>query len=47
MCLKTRYIKNKFEKIETGSGESLQNYLDDAGEKYRVAVEKFIYKPSL
>ena len=40
-------LKEKFEKIESGSGQSLQNYLDDAGEKYRVAVEKFIYKPSL
>jgi len=40
-------LKKKFDKIEIGSGESLQNYLDDAGEKYRVAVEKFIYKPSL
>ena len=40
-------LKKKFDKIESGSGESLQNYLDDAGEKYRVAVEKFIYKPSL
>ena len=40
-------LKEKFEKIERGSGQSLQNYLDDAGEKYRVAVEKFIYKPSL
>ena len=40
-------LEKKFDKIESGSGESLQNYLDDAGEKYRVAVEKFIYKPSL
>ena len=40
-------LKKKFDKIESGSGESLQNYLDDAGEKYKVAVEKFIYKPSL
>ena len=40
-------LKIKLENIEKGSAESLQNFLDDAGEKYRIAVEKFIYKPSL
>ena len=40
-------LKIKLESIEKGSAESLQNFLVDASEKYRIAVEKFIYKPSL
>ena len=40
-------LKRNFSKIEKGGGRALQKYLDDAGEKYEVAVKKFMYKPSL
>ena len=40
-------LKRNFGKIEKGGGRALQRYLDDAGEKYEVAVKKFMYKPSL
>ena len=40
-------LKRNFSKIEKGGGRALQRYLDDAGEKYEVAVKKFMYKPSL
>ena len=40
-------LKRNFSKLEQGGGKALQRYLDDAGEKYEVAVKKFMYKPSL
>ena len=40
-------LKRNFSKIEKGGGRALQRYLDDAEEKYEVAVKKFMYKPSL
>ena len=40
-------LKRNLSKIEKGAGRALQRYLDDAGEKYEVAVKKFMYKPSL
>ena len=40
-------LKRNFGKIEKGGGRALLKYLDDAGEKYEVAVKKFMYKPSL
>ena len=40
-------LKSRLDVIEKGAGNSLQKYLDDAEEKYNVAVQKFMYKPSL
>ena len=40
-------LKRNFSKIEKGGGRALQRYLDDAVEKYEVAVKKFMYNPSL
>ena len=40
-------LKRNLSKLEEGAGEALQRYLDDAEEKYKVAVKKFMYKPSL
>ena len=40
-------LKRNLSKLEEGAGEALQTYLDDAEEKYKVAVKKFMYKPSL
>ena len=40
-------LKNRLDDLEEGAGDSLQKYLDDAKEKYNVAVQKFMYKPSL
>ncbi len=35
-----------FESIEKGSGEKLTKFLDDAEYKYRIGVNKLIYKPA-
>ena len=40
-------LKSAFNKLEEGGGRALNRYLEDAGEKYEVAVKKFMYKPSL
>tara|TARA_B100001179_G_scaffold229109_1_gene214261 strand:+ start:2105 stop:3571 length:1467 start_codon:yes stop_codon:yes gene_type:complete len=40
-------LKSAINKLEEGGGRALNRYLDDAGEKYEVAVKKFMYKPSL
>ena len=40
-------LKNNLEKIEPGSSDALDNFLNDGKIKYEIAVKKFIYKPSL
>ena len=40
-------LKSLFDSVEPNSGESLQNFLDDAKIKYDVAMKHFIYRPSL
>lgn len=32
-----------FESIEPGSGQKLRDYLDSAGDTYRIAIERFLY----
>lgn len=39
-------LKEKFEKIEKGSGVKLQRFLDEAAYKYKVGMEEFVWKPS-
>ena len=36
-----------FENIETGSSNALKTFLDDASFKYKVGIEKLVYKPGL
>ena len=40
-------LKSLFDSVEPNSGESLQNFLDDAKIKYEIAMKHFIYRPSL
>ena len=40
-------LKNNLERIEPGSSDALDNFLNDGKIKYEIAVKKFIYKPSL
>ena len=40
-------LKKNLEKIEPGSSDALDNFLNDGKIKYEIAVKKFIYKPSL
>ncbi len=39
-------LKSAFEKIEKGSAEKLQRFLDEAAYKYKVGMEEFVWKPS-
>ncbi|MCC8087748.1 MAG: phytoene desaturase [Rikenellaceae bacterium] len=39
-------LKKSFDRLEPGSGEKLEKYLESAGYNYRVAVDKVIYKPA-
>jgi phytoene desaturase len=36
-----------FERVEPGSGKQLQRYLEEAKNKYEIALSKFIFKPGL
>ncbi len=36
-----------FDQIEKGSGKGLDRFLNEAGIKYRAAMDEFVYKPSL
>ncbi|RZK78534.1 MAG: phytoene desaturase, partial [Pedobacter sp.] len=36
-----------FEEIESGSAEKLKTFLDEAAFKYKVGIEKLVYKPGL
>ena len=40
-------LKSELNQIEEGAGEALDSFLYDARKKYEIAVDKFIYKPSL
>ena len=40
-------LKMELNQIEEGAGEALDSFLYDAKKKYEIAVDKFIYKPSL
>tara|TARA_A100001035_G_scaffold269837_1_gene256300 strand:- start:33396 stop:34865 length:1470 start_codon:yes stop_codon:yes gene_type:complete len=40
-------LKKELNQIESGAAESLDKFLNDAKKKYEIAVDKFIYKPSL
>ena len=40
-------LKSSFENIESGSSYALDKFLKDAKKKYEIAIDKFIYKPSL
>jgi phytoene desaturase len=35
-----------FEKLEPGSSKNLKKFLDEAGYKYKVGMEEFVFKPS-
>ncbi|MES2795035.1 MAG: phytoene desaturase family protein [Bacteroidota bacterium] len=39
-------LKQTFEKIEKGSAEQLQKFLDEAAYKYKVGIGQFVWKPS-
>lgn len=38
-------LMDLFEKTEPGSSFKLQQYLDEAGHKYRIGMQKLVYKP--
>lgn len=40
-------LKEVFEKIEKGSGEKLDAFMDEAAYKYRVGMQKLVHKPGL
>jgi len=40
-------LKAEFEKLESGSGKRLQEFLDQAEYKYKVGMSDLVYKPSL
>lgn len=40
-------LKSNFESIEKGAAKKLELFLADAKEKYRIGMQKFVYKPSL
>lgn len=40
-------LKNVFENLETGSGEKLERYLDQAAFKYEVGINSLVQKPGL
>ena len=40
-------LKKVFESIEPGSSEKLEQYLEGAGYKYEVGINKLVYKPGL
>jgi phytoene desaturase len=39
-------LKQMFEKLEAGSAEKLQQFLDEAAYKYKVGIGEFVWKPS-
>ena len=39
-------IKKSFEAIDSGSGENLQKFMDQAAYKYKVGMGQFVWKPS-
>lgn len=38
-------VKQTFEKIEKGSGDQLQKFIDQAETNYRIAIKDLVYKP--
>ena len=40
-------IKATFEKLEPGSAEKLQKFLDKAGKNYEIAIKDLVYKPGI
>lgn len=40
-------LAKKFETLEPGSGAKLLEFIEEAGEKYRIAMSKMVYKPGL
>ncbi len=38
-------LKNLFESIEKGSGDQLEKFMDEAAFKYKVGIEKLVFKP--
>lgn len=40
-------LKSLFESIETGAGASLDRFLEQAAYKYKVGIQKFVWKPSV
>ncbi|MEC7783837.1 MAG: phytoene desaturase family protein [Bacteroidota bacterium] len=40
-------IKETFEAIEPGSAQKLQEFIDDAGNNYEVAIKDLVYRPGL
>ena len=40
-------LKNLFNELEPGAGEKLDQFMEEAAYKYKVGVNKLVYKPSL
>jgi phytoene desaturase len=40
-------LKSLFESIETGAGDALDRFLEQAAYKYKVGIQKFVWKPSV
>jgi len=40
-------IKATFEKLEPGSAQQLQKFLDKAGKNYEIAIKDLVYKPGI
>ena len=40
-------LKNLFDELEPGAGEQLDKFMEEAAYKYKVGVNKLVYKPSL
>lgn len=40
-------IKNTFEKIETGSGEKLEAFINEAKNNYDIAIKDLVYRPGI
>lgn len=47
IAAETEKIKATFEKLEPGSAEKLQEFLDKAGKNYEIAIKDLVYKPGI
>jgi len=47
IAAETEKIKATFEKMEPGSAEKLQEFLDKAGKNYKIAIKDLVYKPGI
>ncbi|TDW47397.1 phytoene desaturase [Flavobacterium sp. 270] len=47
ICDNLEEIKTTFENIETGSGQKLQKFIDEAKSNYDIAIKDLVYRPGI